>query len=52
MPMSGSNTASAVLGTERLLSATPHETFAAFQQPDLLARWWGPNGFTNTFETF
>ena len=50
--MSGSNTSSAVLGTERLLSATPHETFAAFEQPDLLSRWWGPNGFTNTFETF
>ena len=26
--------------------------FAAFEQPDRLARWWGPGGFTNTFERF
>ena len=26
--------------------------FEAFARPDLLARWWGPDGFTNTFETF
>ena len=41
-----------VLGTERLLSATPQEVFAAFERSDLLARWWGPNGFTNTFDEF
>lgn len=26
--------------------------FAAFEQPDRLARWWGPTGFTSTFERF
>jgi uncharacterized protein YndB with AHSA1/START domain len=26
--------------------------FAAFEQPDQLARWWGPKDFTNTFEQF
>jgi uncharacterized protein YndB with AHSA1/START domain len=26
--------------------------FAAFEQPDQLARWWGPKDFTNTFERF
>lgn len=26
--------------------------FAAFAQADLLALWWGPKGFTNTFDTF
>ena len=26
--------------------------FAAFENPDRLAQWWGPNGFTNTFEQF
>jgi len=40
------------LSTERLFSATPRDIFAAFEQPDRLARWWGPNGFTNTFEHF
>ncbi|WZO98590.1 SRPBCC family protein [Isosphaeraceae bacterium EP7] len=38
--------------TKRALHATPSAVFAAFQDPDRLARWWGPDGFTNTFETF
>lgn len=43
---------SAALSTERVLPAGPQEVFAAFEQPDRLARWWGPRGFTNTFERF
>ena len=39
-----------VIRTERKLSASPREIFAAFEQTDKLARWWGPAGFTNTFE--
>jgi uncharacterized protein YndB with AHSA1/START domain len=32
---------------------TPRETvFKAWTDPKLLAEWWGPNGFTNTFEEF
>jgi uncharacterized protein YndB with AHSA1/START domain len=50
--MSKQKNPSAVLATERLISATPREVFAAFEQADRLARWWGPNGFTNTFDTF
>jgi uncharacterized protein YndB with AHSA1/START domain len=50
--MSEANDASAAVATERLFSATPREVFAAFEQPDRLARWWGPSGFTNTFERF
>jgi uncharacterized protein YndB with AHSA1/START domain len=42
----------AVLGAKRLLNATAKEVFSVFKQPDRLAKWWGPNGFTNTFETF
>jgi uncharacterized protein YndB with AHSA1/START domain len=42
----------AVLSTERTFSATPREVFAAFENPDVLAQWWGPAGFTNTFERF
>lgn len=26
--------------------------YGAFASPDLLALWWGPDGFTNTFEVF
>lgn len=41
-----------VVNTERVLSASPRQVFAAFEQPDRLAQWWGPDGFTNTFEQF
>jgi uncharacterized protein YndB with AHSA1/START domain len=34
--------------TSRKISATVEQVFAAFQ-PERLARWWGPAGFTNTF---
>ncbi len=40
------------LATERLLAATPSQVFAAFSEPERLARWWGPKGFTNTFSRF
>lgn len=36
----------------REFSATPAEVFAAIQDPARLARWWGPEGFRNTFHTF
>jgi uncharacterized protein YndB with AHSA1/START domain len=36
----------------RLIDATPEEVFSAFSQPERLARWWGPEGFFSTFETF
>lgn len=42
----------AVFQTERTLPFAPTEIFEAFAQPEKLARWWGPNGFTNTFEVF
>ena len=38
--------------TERNLSATPQDVFAAIQNPARLARWWGPKGFTNRFQVF
>ena len=36
----------------RDLPASPEAVFAAIQDPARLARWWGPDGFTNTFHTF
>jgi uncharacterized protein YndB with AHSA1/START domain len=36
----------------RELSATPGAVFSAFREPARLARWWGPEGFKNTFHTF
>ncbi|MCA9565305.1 MAG: SRPBCC domain-containing protein [Myxococcales bacterium] len=36
----------------RLLPYSPQDIFNAHQNPELLAKWWGPKGFTNTFETF
>jgi len=40
------------VSTERVFSVPPDKIFAAFEQPDQLARWWGPKDFTNTFEQF
>ena len=36
----------------RVLDAPRELVFRAFSDPDLLARWWGPEGFTNTFHEF
>jgi uncharacterized protein YndB with AHSA1/START domain len=38
--------------TSRKITASPDEIFTAFSDPERLARWWGPAGFTNTFHTF
>jgi uncharacterized protein YndB with AHSA1/START domain len=38
--------------TQRVLPYEPRVVFEAFARPELLAQWWGPNGFTNTFEVF
>ena len=36
--------------TSRDIAAQPAAVFAAFQDASRLARWWGPAGFTNTFD--
>ena len=38
--------------SSRLLSAPRKAVFAAFLDPEVLARWWGPAGFTNQFHEF
>ena len=37
---------------ERLIPATPAQVFRAIAEPDRLARWWGPDGFSSTFALF
>ena len=37
---------------ERPFTFSPREIFAAFEAADRIARWWGPAGFTNTFQQF
>ena len=31
------------------IPATAEQVFSAISHPERLARWWGPAGFTNTF---
>jgi len=38
--------------TSRLFSVAPEAVFAALSSPERLARWWGPDGFSNRFENF
>ena len=35
--------------TSREIPAAVEQVFAAISNPERLARWWGPAGFTNTF---
>lgn len=35
--------------TSREIPASVEHVFAALSNPERLARWWGPAGFTNTF---
>ena len=36
----------------RELSVAPEFVYATIQDPRRLARWWGPDGFTNIFQKF
>lgn len=38
--------------TERIFDHPREIIFNAWTDPRLLAQWWGPKGFTNTFNTF
>jgi uncharacterized protein YndB with AHSA1/START domain len=42
----------ATFRSQRVLPYPPTAIFEAFARPELLAKWWGPSGFTNTFEIF
>jgi len=36
----------------RFLAMSRERVWATFANPQALAAWWGPNGFTNTFHAF
>lgn len=40
------------IASSREIDAPRERVFRAFSDPAHLAQWWGPNGFTNTFEEF
>lgn len=40
------------LRTSRNLPFSARDIYGAFESADLLAQWWGPQGFTNTFDVF
>jgi uncharacterized protein YndB with AHSA1/START domain len=46
--MNPSNT----LRTSRTLPHSPAAVYGAFASPRLLALWWGPDGFSNSFKVF
>lgn len=37
---------------QRIIAAPRELVFQAFSDPEQLARWWGPQGFTSTFQVF
>src|ERR1700737_488796 len=39
-------TEATVLRLERLIPAPPEDVFDAWTEPQILAQWWGPEGFT------
>ncbi|MGZ4031346.1 MAG: SRPBCC family protein [Tumebacillaceae bacterium] len=38
--------------SSRVFDASVERVFEAWTNPELLAKWWGPQGFTNTFHEF
>lgn len=40
------------LSTQRVLPFAAETIYGAFATPEVLASWWGPDGFSNTFDVF
>jgi uncharacterized protein YndB with AHSA1/START domain len=50
--MTTASTADREIVTTRLIHAPRDLVWKAWTDPELLAQWWGPRGFRNTFHTF
>ena len=50
--MNSQPTANGVCATSRILPYARMDVFSAFAEAKRLAQWWGPDGFSNTFEVF
>jgi uncharacterized protein YndB with AHSA1/START domain len=48
----GGETSDRDIVSARAFAAPRERVFEAFRDASRLARWWGPKGFTSTFETF
>lgn len=46
------NKKGSVFRSRRVLRHRAEQVFEAFEKAELLTRWWGPDGFTSTFEVF
>jgi uncharacterized protein YndB with AHSA1/START domain/uncharacterized membrane protein YphA (DoxX/SURF4 family) len=46
------NTTDREFRSTRLLNAPRELVWKAWTEPEHIAQWWGPNGFTNTFDEF
>lgn len=51
MPNENNSTGNEIVSA-RTFNYLREQVFKAWSNPDLLANWWGPNGFTNTFHEF
>lgn len=52
MKTEGEDRSAGVICTARQLPFTRAEVFQAFRDPHVLAAWWGPAGFRNSFDEF
>ncbi|MFZ1686456.1 MAG: SRPBCC family protein [Flavobacteriales bacterium] len=50
--MTGSGNGTNTITTERVVNAKRERVFEAWTDPVVLARWWGPKGFTNIIEHY
>ena len=48
----GARPADREIVSTRVFDAPRERVFRAFSDPQVLARWWGPDGFTSTFQEF
>lgn len=50
--VTGSDTDNRLITTSRIMNVPVTKVYEAWTNPEILAKWWGPNGFTNTFEKY